>query len=51
MNIINSQSPNCIELAIRILSWLVRARKVLTVHALQLAVAVDRDGVWGNSQC
>jgi hypothetical protein len=43
MNIINSQPPNCIELAIRILSWLVKSRKVLTVHALQLALAVDPD--------
>lgn len=41
IDIIRSQTPNCVELAMRVLTWIVKARSVLSVRALQLAVSVD----------
>ncbi|RPB08944.1 hypothetical protein P167DRAFT_478493, partial [Morchella conica CCBAS932] len=41
VDIIRSQTPNFVELAMRVLTWIVKARSVLSVRELQLAVSVD----------
>lgn len=42
MDILYAQHPpGRVELAIRVLSWLVKARKVLTIHQLHEAVTAD----------
>lgn len=39
------QPKNCMNLAFRTLSWLVKAQKVLTVQELQLAVSVEQERI------
>lgn len=41
MQILQSQSANCVHLAFKILSWLVRAQRTLTVNEIRVAVSVE----------
>lgn len=41
MEILQSQSRSCVDLAIRILSWLVKAKRVLAVGEIQTAVSIE----------
>lgn len=41
IHIIRSQTPNCVELAMRVLTWIVKSRSTLSVRELQLAVSVE----------
>lgn len=43
MKAIHDQPENCMELALAILSWLVKARRILTVEEIQEAVSVELD--------
>lgn len=43
MEILRGQSKSCVLLALKILSWLVKARRTLTVRELQQAVSVEED--------
>lgn len=41
MKSIHRQPKSCRELAIRVISWLLKARRTLSVHELQVAVSVE----------
>ncbi|KAI5840036.1 ankyrin repeat-containing domain protein [Morchella snyderi] len=43
LNALRAQPKGCRELAFKILTWLVRARRILTVRELQLAVSMSED--------
>jgi hypothetical protein len=43
METLRSQPRNCVKLAFSILFWLVKARRVLTVRELQIAVSIGQD--------
>lgn len=41
MDILRKQHKSCADLALKILSWLVKARRTLTIDELQVAVSVQ----------
>lgn len=41
MRILRSQPKNCVELAVKIISWLVKAQRTLTVNEIQTAISIE----------